>query len=457
MKDIIKKVLEKYLVEDKRKWTKELVHKIALDYKTKSQFFKKAQAAYNAAKKYGWFDEITSHMISPQIKWTREMIESEAKKYKTKEGFRRGSPKAADRARSWGIWDEVTKHMIPLGDLYSRLVYVYEFPDNTAYVGLTHDKDERDYLHKIKGPIAKHIAETGLQPVLKLVSADYINVVDAQNLESCTIDLYKNNGWTLLNKAKAGSLGMCRVFWTKDKVQNEANKFTRRIDFQKNSSKAYNAALRNDWLDEVCDHMEKTHIDWTEEMVQKEADKYQTLKDFRLKSPLAYNAALRLGIINSITKNLTKAIDDWSEENIKKEMSKYNSISELRNTNQGAYVTAYKRYGKEFINNFYGSTPKIRWSPELLRKEADKYNTRLEFLRGSESAYKAAQRQGILNDLIKDMEPDFEWNEDSVRKEAQKYNTRMEFKQGSKTAYNYALKWGMLDELIPSLRLRKNE
>ena len=456
MKELIRKILrEEYLFETKKKWNKDMVHKIALDYKTKSEFNKYAKAAYGAAKKYGWFDEVTSHMISPQIKWTKEMIASEAKKYKTKEGFRKGSPKAYGAAHSWGIMDEVSQHMVPLGDLFNRFVYAYEFPDNTVYIGLTHDKDERDYLHKIKGPIHDYINSTGLNPTLKLISADYIDASDAQKLEACTIEDYRNNGWKLLNKAKAGSLGMCKVFWTKDKVQNEANKYRRRIDFQNQSSKAYAAALRNGWLDEVCDHMEQTFITWTLEKVKEIADEYTDVTDFQKNSPKAYGAAYRNGWLDIVTQGMERK-RDWTDDEIKNEMLKFNSLVDFRKNSNSGYVTAVSRFGSKFINDFYGSTGKINWTPELLKKESSKYNTRLEFQRGSASAYRAAQRMGVLDDIVKDMEPDFIWTEDKVREEAKKYNTRMDFKKGSKTAYKYALKWGILDELIPSLRPSKD-
>jgi len=444
MRDLIQKILR----ESDKKWTKDLVHKIALDYKTRTDFFNNAQGAYLAAKKYGWFDEVTSHMTSPLIRWTKEMIASEAKKYKTKEGFMKGSPKAADRARYYKIWEEVTSHMVPLGDLYNRLVYAYEFSDNRAYVGLTHDKDERDYLHRIKGPIAKHINETGLQPVLKLITADYINAVDAQKVEECTIELYKKNGWILLNKAKAGSLGMCKRVWTKEKVQDEANKYKRRVDFQNESSKAYNAALRNGWLDEVCDHMEKTFISWTLEKVKEVADEYTDVTDFQKNSPNAYAAAQRNGWLDLVTQGMSRQ-REWSDEEIKNEMSKYKSLADFREKSNSGYVTAVNKLGSKFINDFYGSKMKIKWTPELLKKEAEKYKTRLDFLRNSESAYKAAQRQGILQDLIKDMEPEFSWTEDLVKDEGRKYSTRMDFKKANPTAYKYAVKWKLLDNILP--------
>ena len=36
-----------------------------------------------------------------------------------------------------------------------------------------------------------------------------------------------------------------------------------------------------------------------------------------------------------------------------------------------------------------------------LQEEADKYNCKIDFLKGCASAYRAAQRQGILDDICK--------------------------------------------------------
>lgn len=46
-----------------------------------------------------------------------------------------------------------------------------------------------------------------------------------------------------------------RNYWTKEKCYEESLKFNRRGEFQKKSKVAYQVALKNKWLDEICSHM----------------------------------------------------------------------------------------------------------------------------------------------------------------------------------------------------------
>ena len=46
-------------------------------------------------------------------------------------------------------------------------------------------------------------------------------------------------------------------FWTKEKCLIEALKFKTRNEFCSNSSKAYFAARRHKWIDDICEHMVK--------------------------------------------------------------------------------------------------------------------------------------------------------------------------------------------------------
>jgi len=46
-----------------------------------------------------------------------------------------------------------------------------------------------------------------------------------------------------------------KISWTFEMCLSEALKYKKRIDFYKNSSKAYDAAKSHKWLDKVCEHM----------------------------------------------------------------------------------------------------------------------------------------------------------------------------------------------------------
>ena len=44
-------------------------------------------------------------------------------------------------------------------------------------------------------------------------------------------------------------------FWNKENCKIEALKYNNRTDFSKNSKDAYKSSRKNNWLDEVCLHM----------------------------------------------------------------------------------------------------------------------------------------------------------------------------------------------------------
>lgn len=45
-------------------------------------------------------------------------------------------------------------------------------------------------------------------------------------------------------------------FWTKEKCQEEALKYKSRSDFAKKSGGVYSKARKNNWLNDICSHME---------------------------------------------------------------------------------------------------------------------------------------------------------------------------------------------------------
>ena len=58
-----------------------------------------------------------------------------------------------------------------------------------------------------------------------------------------------------LNKIKTGGIGGGYIIWTHERVEEVALKYNKRTYFKKNNAGAYDAAWRNNWLDDVCSHM----------------------------------------------------------------------------------------------------------------------------------------------------------------------------------------------------------
>ena len=234
-------------------WTYDEAKNEAQKYNTFAEFVKNSPAYYQS-RSNGWIKDFQEFLDTKNFRWTKELIQKEADKYKTRIDFKNNSPRAYSAAHEHGWIDDVTKNMIQLGHLYKRMVYAYEFSDNSVYIGLTLNKEKRHLSHndlvKVSSPVAKHILKTKLTPEYKVIS-DYIDAKDAQDLENCTIESYKQEGWNVLNSHKGGGLGACRRFWTKEMAQIEADKYNTRGEFKKGSKNAYQAAQKYGWLDEL--------------------------------------------------------------------------------------------------------------------------------------------------------------------------------------------------------------
>ncbi|MBQ8713130.1 MAG: hypothetical protein IJ551_09985 [Prevotella sp.] len=103
---------------------------------------------------------------------------------------------------------EALKHMKPLGNRKLKLIYAYEFPDGTAYVGLTYDEDRRqkDHLYEDNSAVRRHREQTGLKPVYRKLT-ELLPVEDAQRMEGEWKERYEKDGWTMLNVVATGGIG----------------------------------------------------------------------------------------------------------------------------------------------------------------------------------------------------------------------------------------------------------
>lgn len=275
--------------------------------------------------------------------WTKERCQQESLKYKNRSSFKKKSPGAFSSAYKNNWLDDICKHMKVVGNRYIRSVYVYTFKDKFAYIGLTHDVDERNEKHRRdkRSKVYQHIQLTGLNP--KLFHSEYISVDKAVKLERDTIKKYKSLGFKILNVAKAGSIGGGNLVWTLEKCKKEAKRFKTRREFAKKSNSAYNSARRYGWLDIVCAHMNTAKTKpagfWTKEKCLEEVVKYNSRNEFYKKSPGAYSAAFRNGWLNEICPNMKskKPNGYWTKERCLEEALKYKTKKSFRTNNNSVY------------------------------------------------------------------------------------------------------------------------
>jgi len=158
--------------------------------------------------------------------WTYEECKAEALKYKTRKETKDNNPSLYQKIYR-EKWDELYSHMEIIGNKYKRLIYVYEFPDNYCYIGLTGNIKRRNRQHtQEEGNVFNYIQETGLEPTL-ILKTDYIDVNEASILEGKIEQEYKDNGWNILNKHKTGGLGGNQIRWTYEACKIEALKYNK--------------------------------------------------------------------------------------------------------------------------------------------------------------------------------------------------------------------------------------
>lgn len=94
-------------------WTKEKCVKDALKYESRYEYFKKSKSSYQAAKRYGWFDEVCQHMVLKKRRnfWNYETCKIDALKYKTRNKYQRKSSRSYFIARKLGVLNEICAHM----------------------------------------------------------------------------------------------------------------------------------------------------------------------------------------------------------------------------------------------------------------------------------------------------------------------------------------------------------
>ena len=206
--------IELYKIEHRIKQFYHLIYEKAQRFKTRKEFSYYYPNEYDKARRfYKDLNNICSHM--PEVKhfWKFDEVLIEAKKYQYLKDFYTKSKKAYKAAQHNNWLKEVTKHMIT-PDIKNMLhmVYVYEFSDNNAYIGLTRNLEKRIEIryNDINDAVNIHINKTKLIPIIKKIS-DYISVEKAQELEILTIKKYKENGWNILNRKIGGGLGGYKI------------------------------------------------------------------------------------------------------------------------------------------------------------------------------------------------------------------------------------------------------
>lgn len=272
----------------------------ALNYNMRKDWETKSHATFWCAKQNGWLDELTAHMKRKNY-YNKQICQDTAKKCKTRKEFQSKYPSIYEHAQTHHYLDEICAHMERLGNWRLRKLYVFEFIDKYAYVGLSYNTTRRkwEHLHKEKSAVYKHLHGACDRYVFKVVS-DWLSKEDAANQEDNLINEYKSKGWTMLNTRRGGALGSAKdLVYSKEQCHKEALKYRYRKEFLIGNRRLYEYAYKHKWLDDICKHM-KPHpnwrLYWTEERL------WNAVKECKTKSELSkrYNSAYQYILRNHL-------------------------------------------------------------------------------------------------------------------------------------------------------------
>jgi hypothetical protein len=98
-------------------------------------------------------------------------------------------------------------------------------------------------------------------------------------------------------------------YWTLERCIEEALKYNSRREWVKGCRGSNNSAIKNDWMEECCAHMEskvkaKPSGYWTLERCKDEGLKYKTKKAFKIGSASCFSTAYKNGWLEICCKHM---------------------------------------------------------------------------------------------------------------------------------------------------------
>ena len=241
-------------------WTYDTTYEEAKKYNSRNEFANGSYGAYQVACVNKWLDDYFWFIESKTgKKWVYKTCYNEAKKYNTRTEFQKYSKGAYVVALKNKWIDEYTWMKDKRFDLFNDKVdsvYVYEFNEfKCAYVGrtLVNRQQQREWEHifKIdKDAVAKFAKEHNISVPKPIYLEENLTLREGTKQEGYWLNKYIEDGWTMLNSAKTGSIGaLGKGKWNFETCYIEAKKYNTRTEFERNNGSAYNVARKNNWID----------------------------------------------------------------------------------------------------------------------------------------------------------------------------------------------------------------
>ena len=435
--------------------TKEECMKIASKYKLRKRWEKGHKRSYMTAKRNGWLDELTTHM-SPVVRYTKTDCIKIAKNYKSRTEFQKGARCIYVYAQRHGLLNEICQHMPRRGSHFSRIIYVFEFRDHYAYVGLTYDIERRkkEHLKESDSPVFQYIQKTKQRYNFKLLT-DWLTKDDAAIREGEFIEEYRLNGWKMLNRMPGGGLGSGPILYTKEVCAKEAKKYQYKKDFKEANESMYVVAHRNGWLNEICAHMKKypsAKLIWTEEKLKEVVKECKSKHNLEEKYPGAYSYLLTHHLIEKYYGYWGRCdIQQWNDNNLWKVVKECKTRTGLLKKYPGAYHHLYRanRLDEFFPPQQAPTYFTLEGAQALIYEKG--ITSLAQLFKKEHRIYDYARRHGWREQLkfcAKKVPQHYTINGIREYIKTHGITTRTQLNKSSSMIYNYARVHGWLDQLL---------
>ena len=282
----------------------------AKKYRTKVDFIKGSNSAYQTAGDRGILNQVCSHMVTPvrERKWTKKIIQAEALKYKKKTDFIHGSKRAYAAAYKMGILDEVCSHMQVFKTDWTMQMLKHEAMKYSSRAQFENGSSGAYQFALRRGlldEICSHMVVRRINWSIKMISREASKYETRSEFMKGSPGAYGAARRFEIIDSVCSHMKILQTDWTKEGVHAEALKYETRVEFQNSASGAYQFALRRGWLEEICSHMVSFYSTWTNQTAKGEALKYKTRTDFSRQSSSAYRFLQRRGLLEAVCSHMT--------------------------------------------------------------------------------------------------------------------------------------------------------
>lgn len=283
-------------------------------------------------------------------KWNKETCEQEAHKYEFFFDFRTKSPGACNVAKRNG-WLNDYKWLNKLPsrpndyDKNTKYIYAYEFvKQNAVYVGLTNSMIKRDWQHRTiqKSSVNKFAFNNHIEIPIPKKLEEAVPIHESGKRENYWVNYYKEQGWSVLNRAKTGeresSIGIYYpIKWNKKAIKEKAKECDYNLKlFAAQYPGAY-AAIQSRYkglLNELFpDRMIHTHHTVEDALLVVRNGNYKNRSNLRFDCIWAY----RILFDNNLLDEVFGKPKEYTKEEALIEADDYKSIEQIRTKNHALW------------------------------------------------------------------------------------------------------------------------